>query len=97
MNLCRCVLEMAACAMKCSLVEKGNKMNELEREVVIALADNRMNLTNAALAMCKHRNSLIYHIQKIKRKTGLDSRDFHDLCKLYAMAIGERDGNGNKA
>ena len=68
-------------------------MNELEREVVLALADNRMNFTDAAMEMHKHRNSLIYHIKKIKRKTGLDARDFHDLCKLYAVAIGERDGN----
>lgn len=62
-------------------------MNELEREVVIALANNRMNLTDAALQMHKHRNSLIYHINKIRRKTGLYARDFHDLCKLYAMAM----------
>lgn len=83
--------------MRCSLAEKGKTVNELEREVVLALADSRMNLTNAAMAMHKHRNSLIYHIGKIKRKTGLDARDFHDLCKLYAVAIGERKGNGNKA
>ena len=61
-------------------------MNELECEVIIALADNRMNLTDAAKVMHKHRNSLIYHIKKIERKTGYDARDFHDLCHLYAMA-----------
>lgn len=79
--------------MKCSLAEKGNTVNELEREVVLALADNRMNLTDAAAVMHKHRNSLIYHIKKIQRKTGLDARDFHDLCKLYAVAVGERKDN----
>ena len=67
-------------------MEKGKTVNELEREVVIALANNRMNLTDAALQMHKHRNSLIYHIKKIELKTGLDARDFHDLCVLYKMA-----------
>ena len=66
-------------------------MNKLEKEVIIALADNRINLTDAAAAMCKHRNSLIYHIKKIKRKTGLDAHDFHDLCKLYAAVGGTHE------
>ena len=73
--------------------EKGKTMNELDKKVIIALADNRMNITDAANHLNKHRNSVIYHIEKIKQKTGLDARDFHGLCKLYAVAIGERKDN----
>lgn len=73
-----------------ALMVKEKLLNDLERETVLALADNRMNLTNASKVMHKHRNSLIYHIKKIKRKTGLDARDFHDLCELYRIAKRER-------
>ena len=63
-------------------------MTELDKKVIIALADNRLNTTDAGIALNKHRNSVIYHVQKIKRNTGLDPMDFHDMCKLYVMAMG---------
>ena len=69
-------------------------MSELDKKVIIALADNRMNITDAAIHLHKHRNSVIYHIEKVKQNTGLDARDFHDLCKLYGMISGERKDNG---
>lgn len=66
-------------------------MNKIEREVIIALADNRLNLTDAAAALYKNRNTLIFHVKKIQEKTGLYARDFHDMCKLYEMAINETE------
>lgn len=69
-------------------------MTELDKDVILALADNRMNVSNAAYALGLHRNSVIYHIGRIYQKTGLDAQDFHDLCKLYEMVITERNNNG---
>ena len=68
-------------------------MSELDKKVIIALADNRMNTTDAANSLQMHRNTVLYHIEKVKRKTGLDPRDFHDMCKLFAMVSGEREDN----
>lgn len=67
------------------------EFTELDKKVIIAMAHNRMNLTDAGNALFLHRNTVIYHIEKIKKMTGLDARDFHDLCKLYAMVNEERE------
>lgn len=69
-------------------------MNELEKRVIIALADNRLNITDAAMCLNRYRTTVIYHVEKIKRKTGLDPLDFHDMCQLYRMAIEGREDNG---
>lgn len=80
--------------MRCSLAEKGKAMTELDKDVIVALADNRMNVTDAARYLCLHRNSVLYHVRKIYQKTGLDALDFHDLCDLYQMVAIERNNNG---
>lgn len=69
-------------------------MTNLDKQVIIAMADNRMNITDAANALSYHRNSVIYHIKKVKEETGLDARDFHDLCKLFVMIFGKEMNDG---
>ena len=64
-------------------------MNKHEKKVILALADNRLNTTDAAKALNLHRNTVLYHIGKIRWSTGLDPLDFHDMCNLYAMATEE--------
>ena len=74
-------------------MEKGKTMSEHEKKVILALADNRLNTSDAANALNLHRNTVLYHIGKIRWSTGLDPLDFHDMCKLYAMVRGERKDN----
>lgn len=57
-------------------------MDERDVEVILALADNNMNETKTARDLFMHRNTVVYHIRKVKRLTGLDPMKFHDLCKL---------------
>ena len=63
-------------------------MDERDVKIILALADNRMNVSSVAVALFMHRNTVVYHIEKIKRITGLDPTDFHDLCKLVQMVRG---------
>lgn len=64
-------------------------MDERDVEIILALADNNMNKLKTARALYMHRNNILYHIHKVKRITGLDPTNFHDLCKLVQM-VGER-------
>ena len=64
-------------------------MNDLQKAVVIAFAECGMRAQKTARVMHYHRNNIVVHLGNIKKKTGLDPRNFFDLQKLYAMAKGE--------
>lgn len=64
-------------------------MNLTEDEVrlVKLMAEWDMNTTEVARRMYVHRNTLVYRIEKIKKKTGCDIRKFYDLYDvLFAIA-----------
>ena len=67
-------------------------MDELDVSIVLALAENRMNASEVARQLFMHRNTVVYHIEKVKRTTGLDPLDFYDLHKLVKTI--RRKGNG---
>ena len=58
------------------------KMTEFELKMIKMLAECDMSLQKAANKLYVHRNTLTYHIEKIKQRTGLDARRFYDLLKL---------------
>ena len=68
-----------------ALLEKGETMDERDVEIILALADNNMNESETSRALYMHRNTVIYRLRKVKRLTGLDPMNFHDLCKLVQM------------
>ena len=47
---------------------------------------NNMNVTDVARAIFAHRNTVLYHLNKVKQQTGLDPRRFYDLVELVRMA-----------
>jgi DNA-binding PucR family transcriptional regulator len=61
-------------------------LDEVDYRVILALAENNMRATETAYAMHRHRNGILYRIDKIKRITGLDPMNFYDLCRLVEMA-----------
>ena len=69
-------------------------MNETDVKIILALAEHRMNASKADVVTHMHRNTVTYHIERIKRITGLDPTDFRDLCKLLEI-IGEEDTTGS--
>lgn len=54
--------------------------------IIIALAQYDMNAQAAADAIYVHRNTIHYHVRKMRDATGLDPRNFYDLCKLLPIA-----------
>ncbi len=67
------------------------KITEFELKMIKMLAECDMSLQKAANKLYVHRNTLTYHIKKIKQRTGLDARRFYDLLKLLEMV--EKDEN----
>ena len=65
--------------------QKTQKLTETNIAVIIALANNGMNVSRAAKSLYFCHSNILYHIKKIKEKTGLDPRDFYDLCELVKM------------
>lgn len=47
---------------------------------------NNMNVTDVARAIFTHRNTVLYHLNKVKQQTGLDPRRCYDLVELVKMA-----------
>lgn len=62
------------------------RLDERDAEIILALAHNNMNVSDTARDMFMHRNSICYHITKVKRVTGLDPMNFYDLHKLVKDA-----------
>ena len=63
-------------------------MTELEKNVILIYADNNMDISKTARAAKYHRNSIVYWLEKIKEKYGLNPRNFYDLIRLVEMAKG---------
>lgn len=64
---------------------KHKPLNEMDFRLILALAENNMKATETAYALDRHRNCVMYRIDKIKRITGLDPLNFYDLHKLVEM------------
>lgn len=70
-------------------------MNDLQRKIVIAMCQNDMNVSRVARAERYHRNNIVYHLDQIQKKTGLNPRSFFDLVKLHDIATEMEKYNGN--
>ena len=63
-------------------------MTERDKEIIIALADCNMNESEVARRLYFHRNGVVYHLNSVKKKTGLDPTNFYDLVKLVGIVRG---------
>ena len=61
-------------------------MTKIEAEVLVNLAENKLNTAKTAKKMKCHKNTVLYHINKIKQETGTNPKSFIELCKLLPMA-----------
>ena len=71
-------------------------LNEMDFRVIFTLAKYSMWATETAYELGKHRNGILYRVEKIKRITGLDPMVFYDLCKLVEMAKKEIGDDGHE-
>ena len=61
-------------------------MTNMDAEIILALADNNMNVSEASRKIFVHRNTLNYHFKKILKETGLNPCNFYDLSALVPIA-----------
>lgn len=61
---------------------KSKKLTETNILVVRAFAENNMRYVETARQLYFHENSIRYHLEQVRRKTGLDGTQFYDLVEL---------------
>lgn len=61
---------------------KANNLDEIDRQIIRTMADCNMRVSAVARRLDFHRNSIVYHIERIKGETGLDPMRFYDLVQL---------------
>ena len=74
-------------------------LTDLDMETLIEFANNNMDVSKTARQMFMSRSATAYHLDKIKRVTGLNPYNFFDLVKLfklYSKNILERNGDSNE-
>lgn len=61
------------------------------KEVIQGYAENDMNLSKTAVDMHHRKNTVAYHLEQIKKKTGLNPKVFYDLVELLDLLHGGND------
>lgn len=68
------------------------ELTEPDRECLLAYARCGMRASEAARKLIFHRNTVQYHLEQVREKTGLNPFDFYDLVKLVQMCQKEGEG-----
>ena len=63
-----------------------NDVSMVRYKLILALADSKMRIAEAARKLGMHHTTALYHIRFIKTVTGKDPTDFYDLGDLVKMA-----------
>jgi carbohydrate diacid regulator len=70
-------------------VFKRGSLESLDRETLMTIQsffDNNLNVSETSRKLFVHRNTLVYRLEKIKKLTGLDLRDF-DSAITFKVAL----------
>lgn len=67
-------------------------LDDRRKDIILAMAECNMNVSEVAQMKHYHRNSIIYHCNHIHQKTGLNPHNFYDLVKLVDMVKGDSNG-----
>ncbi len=90
-------LPTTLCEMFLREVFKVGSIDSLDQETLFTIQrffENNLNVSETSRKLFVHRNTLVYRLEKIKRLTGLDLREFDDaiifkvalMVKKYLMA-----------
>ncbi len=86
-------LSLSLCEMFLQEVFRGEAVNTFDEEeltTVYTFFNNNLNISETARQLFVHRNTLVYRLEKIEKKTGLDIRIFEDAVTLkIAMMVGD--------
>ncbi len=78
-------LPTTLCEMFLQEVFKRGSLESLDRETLLtihAFFENNLNVSETSRKLFVHRNTLVYRLEKIKKLTGLDLREFDHAIKL---------------
>ena len=69
-------------------------ITQLDMDVLVAFAQNGMVASRASRQLFMHRNTVEYHLEKVKAHTGLDPRNLFQLAELLGVkiVINQKDG-----
>ena len=92
-------LPTTLCEIFLSEVFKKNSIDSLDQETLFTINkffENNLNVSETARKLFVHRNTLVYRLEKIKKLTGLDLREFDDaitfkvalMVKKYLISRG---------
>ena len=90
-------LPTTLCEVFLKEVFKRGSIDSLDQETLFTIQrffENNLNVSETSRKLFVHRNTLVYRLEKIKRLTGLDLREFDDaivfkvalMVKKYLMA-----------
>ena len=83
-SLCELFLE-EVCGEK-----KRFKLGEEELQMINKFFEESLNISETARDLYLHRNTLVYHLEKLEKKTGLDIRNFDDALTLkITLMVGQ--------
>jgi len=84
-------LPTTLCEMFLQEVFKKGSLESLDRETLItiqAFFENNLNVSETSRRLFVHRNTLVYRLEKIRKITGLDLREFeHAITFKVAMMV----------
>jgi carbohydrate diacid regulator len=66
------------------------ELSEEELQTVNKFFEKNLNISETARDLFMHRNTLVYHLEKLQKKTGLDIRRFDDAITLKIALMVER-------
>ena len=66
-------------------------MKEIDERIILAFAENDMNVKDTADSVFLSRNAVLYHFDNIQKETGKNPRVFFDLCDLLFGITSTRD------
>ena len=84
-------LPTTLCEMFLSEVFKKNPIEALDQETLYTINkffENNLNVSETSRKLFVHRNTLVYRLEKIKKLTGLDLREFvHAIIFKVALMV----------
>ncbi|MBO4406968.1 MAG: helix-turn-helix domain-containing protein, partial [Clostridia bacterium] len=82
-------LPTTLCTMFLSEVFRKGSIEMLDQETLLTIQkffENNLNVSETSRKLFVHRNTLVYRLEKIKKITGLDLREF-DHAIIFKVAL----------
>lgn len=71
-------------------------MTQTEIEIIKNMCEHNLSIQKVAQVMFFHRNTIVYHIERIKEKYGLNAKCYKDLKVLEQMVNNEMEAENNE-